>query len=111
DPPKVGEEALLKAHLYKMGNSRPLWHPRHGVGARRPRPGSDYALEGACSRTGAAATGWAVGMLRLANRAISAIRAITDSDERSASIRALAFSLTTSSVVALGTPALSSAAR
>jgi len=54
--------------------------------------------------------GWVSGMLIVENSAIRAMIAMTDSDERSASIRAFAFSLTISSAVALGTPALSRAA-
>ncbi len=57
-----------------------------------------------------AAAGCLSGMVKLVNSAMSAMIAITDSDERSALMRAFAFSSTISSAVALGTFALSRAA-
>src|SRR5262249_1000445 len=89
---------------FALGEPQVHCHGNHGTGSvPRARALGDQP-------SGRALAGCAVGIVRPKNSAISAITAITESDDRSASSRAVLFSLTISSAVCLGTPALSSAA-
>src|SRR5205085_8825477 len=62
-----------------------------------------------CDQVAGAEAGCLVGIRRLKGSAIRAMIAITDSDERNPSRRAVVFSATMASAVFVGTPALSSA--